>query len=636
MVKTTLREPKDATFRIVGERVRVLRSKPGTTLDVQKAQSAVVAAGTGPGRRVAAVGLTALAADLTTRRGEGARDPREGLLVHDRHGRVVVQPDLERPPARRLPRRDDRRAGQTFSYNREIGPRTVERGFLEGQMIWGGVLIPSIGGGVCQTATTIFNAAFEAGLPILARSNHAFYISHYPMGRDATVSWGGPEFVFRNDLKKAILIDVTYTDATFTVTFYGTKQGRRVESSTSEPTNYTQPELQYAVDPGAPRTRSAGRAPAGPGFDVTVQRKVYERGKLIREDDFFTRYKPENPTAIYGPGRTPPGDYFYLPSSRRSPLESRRDEPAGGDPSAGGLPALEAADGRPPRRRRGRLVALAAQIEIPLRFTPVPISGQTFAVLLVGASLGPLLGASSLLLYFVVGLLGAPVYSGGDGGWEIVKGATGGYLVGFIVAAVLTGWLAQRQVGPPLQLRRRRDALGQRRHLPVRAALAARRSGTWTSRGRSRPASTLRRRRPDQALPRRHAPPGGLEAGQAPPRVRKPRFRARLPGRRQDATLGRKHGQHHRIDRRPGARAHRLQPVDAVRGVPAVHGGRRVRRADRRHPSPLGRGIGGKEHAWTAEITEQRPDERVAWRAIEGHGNAGVVTFHRLGEARPR
>ena len=91
------------------------------------------------------------------------------------------------------------------------------------------------------------------------------------------------------------------------------------------------------------------------------------------------------------------------------------------------------------------LVALCAQIEIPLAFTPVPISGQTFAVLLVGASLGPLLGASSLLVYFCVGLIGAPVYSGGDGGWEIVHGATGGYLVGFIAAAVLTGWLAQRR-----------------------------------------------------------------------------------------------------------------------------------------------------------------------------------------------
>jgi biotin transport system substrate-specific component len=91
------------------------------------------------------------------------------------------------------------------------------------------------------------------------------------------------------------------------------------------------------------------------------------------------------------------------------------------------------------------LVALAAQYEIKLWFTPVPITGQTFAVLLVGASLGALRGASSLALYFLVGLAGAPVYSGGDSGVEIVRGATGGYLVGFIVAALVTGWLAQRE-----------------------------------------------------------------------------------------------------------------------------------------------------------------------------------------------
>jgi biotin transport system substrate-specific component len=91
------------------------------------------------------------------------------------------------------------------------------------------------------------------------------------------------------------------------------------------------------------------------------------------------------------------------------------------------------------------LVAITAQYEIKLWFTPIPITGQTFAVLLVGASLGAWRGASSLLLYFLVGLAGAPVYSGGDGGVEIVRGATGGYLVGFIVAAALTGWLAQRQ-----------------------------------------------------------------------------------------------------------------------------------------------------------------------------------------------
>jgi biotin transport system substrate-specific component len=90
------------------------------------------------------------------------------------------------------------------------------------------------------------------------------------------------------------------------------------------------------------------------------------------------------------------------------------------------------------------LVAACAQISIHLGFTPVPITGQTFAVVLVGATLGSVLGTASLLLYLLIGLAGAPVYSQHKHGWEIVSGSSGGYLVGFIVAAAVTGWLAQR------------------------------------------------------------------------------------------------------------------------------------------------------------------------------------------------
>jgi biotin transport system substrate-specific component len=90
-------------------------------------------------------------------------------------------------------------------------------------------------------------------------------------------------------------------------------------------------------------------------------------------------------------------------------------------------------------------VALAAQIEIHLGFTPVPITAQTFAVLLVGTALGSLLGVAALALYVLVGLIGAPVYSGGEGGWELIEGATGGYLVGFVVAAGVAGLLAERK-----------------------------------------------------------------------------------------------------------------------------------------------------------------------------------------------
>jgi biotin transport system substrate-specific component len=90
-------------------------------------------------------------------------------------------------------------------------------------------------------------------------------------------------------------------------------------------------------------------------------------------------------------------------------------------------------------------VAIAAQVSISLPFTPVPITGQTFAVVLVGASLGALLGLASLGLYLFVGALGAPVYADQQHGWAVLTGPTGGYIVGFVLAAVLTGFLAQRR-----------------------------------------------------------------------------------------------------------------------------------------------------------------------------------------------
>ena len=314
LIERFTREPKDATFRTVGKRARVVPDKPGTALSAEKTAAAVLTAAL-DGDRVARVGLEKVAADFTKR---------DAKTLGIRHQVSTYTTLMGESSANRiwnvqlLGRYLDGtivRPGQVFSYNKVMGPRTAERGFREGQMIWNGVLVPSIGGGVCQTATTIFNAAFEAGLPIMKRTNHSFYISHYPMGRDATVSWEGSDFVFKNDLDHAILIKAHGNASTFTVTFYGTRQGRKVVSSTSTPTNYTQPRLQYAIDasaaPGSVRTASGG----GPGFYVNVDRKVYERGKLIREDNFPTTYTPQNPTQIYGPGTTPPEPYFYLPSS---------------------------------------------------------------------------------------------------------------------------------------------------------------------------------------------------------------------------------------------------------------------------------------------------------------------------------
>jgi biotin transport system substrate-specific component len=90
------------------------------------------------------------------------------------------------------------------------------------------------------------------------------------------------------------------------------------------------------------------------------------------------------------------------------------------------------------------LTAVLAQWELPLSFTPVPITGQTLGVLLAGGALGLRLGAASQLLYWMLGMIGLPFYSGGTGGWQAATGATMGYLVGFIAAAAIVGYLAER------------------------------------------------------------------------------------------------------------------------------------------------------------------------------------------------
>ena len=308
------RRAVNARFEVDGRRVRVAPSRPGIGLDVENAAAEIAAAAYSPDRRIADVRVTEIQPEVTTKAlvALGIREQVSTFttemgpsssnriwnvqLMADYIDGTIIEP------------------GEVFSFNRVVGERTVERGFREGQMIVGSLLLPSIGGGVCQTATTLFNNVFEIGLPIVRRYNHSFYISHYPLGRDATVSWGGPDLVFKNDLEHALLIKSSYTSSTLTFTFYGTDPGRRVVASTSEQTNWRPPATSYAYDPYAPtgsiRTSSGSNQS---GFDVTVKRTVYDNGRVLRRDAFASKYIPVGPTHVYGPGTNPPRVDFVLP-----------------------------------------------------------------------------------------------------------------------------------------------------------------------------------------------------------------------------------------------------------------------------------------------------------------------------------
>ncbi len=96
--------------------------------------------------------------------------------------------------------------GETFSFNEVVGKRTRERGYLSAPVIVRGELSEDIGGGICQVSSTLYNAVDHAGLNIVQRYSHSRRVPYVPRGRDATVSWYGPDFVFKNDLNQPILI----------------------------------------------------------------------------------------------------------------------------------------------------------------------------------------------------------------------------------------------------------------------------------------------------------------------------------------------------------------------------------------------------------------------------------------------
>lgn len=123
--------------------------------------------------------------------------------------------------------------GETLSLNGYVGERTRDRGFVPAGTILRGHLVPTVGGGVSQFATTMFNAAFFAGFDFVDYQSHSIYFSRYPYGREATISWPAPDLVFTNTTDYPALIWTSYTPTAITVSIYSTVSVR-VEQSHQE------------------------------------------------------------------------------------------------------------------------------------------------------------------------------------------------------------------------------------------------------------------------------------------------------------------------------------------------------------------------------------------------------------------
>jgi vancomycin resistance protein YoaR len=190
--------------------------------------------------------------------------------------------------------------GQVFSMNAATGERTGSKGYRTAKVIKEGEIVPGLGGGVCQAGTTMFNAVFFAGLPVLERRNHSLHISHYPMGRDATLNWPSTDLKFRNDSRYGIYITAVATAASMTVTLWSTSRGYEVDFTTSAPYNFRSPPTRFEDDPTLPVGEQRVESNGSSGFDVTVHRTVTQNGQVVRKDTFVSNYIPWSKVVLRG------------------------------------------------------------------------------------------------------------------------------------------------------------------------------------------------------------------------------------------------------------------------------------------------------------------------------------------------
>ena len=193
-------------------------------------------------------------------------------------------------------------AGGTWSFNGTAGECNAERGFLGAGAIIDGEYDDAVGGGICQVATTVFNAVYEAGFPVPTRHNHSLYIGSYPAGRDAAVSWPDLDLVWKNDGASDVLMGATYTEGSVTVTLYGVDPGYRVSTNVGEWTegekHKTKTERDESMTPGTSYVKTAGTD----GKNITVIRTVTSRmGEILHEDPFYSTYDPVTEVVVAGP-----------------------------------------------------------------------------------------------------------------------------------------------------------------------------------------------------------------------------------------------------------------------------------------------------------------------------------------------
>jgi vancomycin resistance protein YoaR len=295
------RPARDAGFAVASSgTVSVTPAQAGRRLDLERTSENVLAAALRTTRRTARIVVTPVAPARTTREARamgirglvGSYETFYGGDPNRIHNVQLVSQLLDRHLIA---------PGATFSFNAATGERTAEKGFREAPVIINGELETGLGGGICQVSTTVFNAAYEAGLKITARTNHALYISHYPLGRDATVNYPDLDLRFVNDTQHWLLLRTFVGSSSLTVALYGTPQHRRVVTDTRPLVETAAPPVKRQPDPSLAKGETVVEDGGEPARSTSVRRRVYSRpGKLLYDDTWYSSYQAEPKVVLVG------------------------------------------------------------------------------------------------------------------------------------------------------------------------------------------------------------------------------------------------------------------------------------------------------------------------------------------------
>jgi vancomycin resistance protein YoaR len=300
------RPPRNATFAVSATgNLSIVPSRPGRVIDVPATERNILAAAVSPDHRTARVVVTSQAAHRTTAEARA-------LGITTRIGRyeTIYGGDPNRIHNVQLVARliDGKLVapGATFSFNQATGARTADKGFLEAPVIINGELTTGLGGGVCQVSTTVFNAAYEAGLKITARTNHALYISHYPQGRDATVNYPDVDLRFVNDTPHWLLLRTFVGSSSLVVDLFGAPIHRRVVSETRPLVETGKPPVKRTPDAALFRGVTAIDDYGEPSRSTSVRRLVYTGHKLLYDNTWYSSYRAQPELVRFGTRERPP------------------------------------------------------------------------------------------------------------------------------------------------------------------------------------------------------------------------------------------------------------------------------------------------------------------------------------------